>query len=187
VTVPVASSDANIGRVDKSSLTFTDADWFVDQTVTITSITTTGLNYSILIGPATSADADYKDLTAPDVTVTIEGNESGSSGCFIATAAYGSPLAPYVRVLSKFRDHFLLTNGIGRLLVHFYYTHSPPMAEFIKKHDYLRAVVRLTLIPLVGAGWLALKIGLVSAAVLICFFVIGLAGLVRYVIFKQPS
>jgi hypothetical protein len=187
VTVPIASSDANIGRVDKSSLTFTDADWFVDQTVTITSITTSGVTYSILIGPATSADTDYSGLTAPDITVTITGTETGGSGCFIATAAYGSPLAPYVRVLSEFRDHFLITNRIGRLLVHYYYTHSPPMAKFIKKHDYLRAVVRLMLIPLVGAGWLALKIGLVSAVALICFFAMGLAGLVRYVIFKKPS
>jgi phosphoribosylformimino-5-aminoimidazole carboxamide ribonucleotide (ProFAR) isomerase len=187
VTVPVTSSDANIGRVDKSSLTFTDADWFVDQTVTITSITTSGVTYSIMIGPATSADTDYSGLTAPDVTVTITGTENGGSGCFIATAADGSPLAPYVRVLSKFRDHFLITNRIGRLLVHFYYTHSPPMANFIKKHDYLRAAVRLMLIPLVGAGWLALKIGLVSAVALICFFAMGLAGLVRYVIFKKPS
>jgi len=186
VTLPVASSDANIGRVDKSSLTFTNTDWFMDQTVTITNITNTGLTYNILLGPAISNDDAYNGLGAPDVTVTITENESGGS-CFIATAAFGSPLAPYVKILSKFRDHFLLTNGIGRRFVHFYYTQSPPMANFIKKHDYLRALVRLLLIPLVGAGWLALKIGFVSAVALICFFAIGLAGLVRYVSFKKPS
>jgi Beta-propeller repeat len=187
VTVPVSSSNSGIGTVDKSSLTFTDADWFVDQTVTITSRTSSGVTYSISIGPATSTDAGYNGLDAPDITVTITGNESGGSGCFIATAAYGSPLAPYVKVLSKFRDHFLLTNGIGRGLVHFYYTHSPPMANFIKKHDYLRAMVRLILIPLVATGWLALKIGLVSAMALIFFFALGLIGFTKYVMFKNSS
>jgi hypothetical protein len=185
VTLPVSSSDSHIGTVDKSSLTFTNADWFMDQTVTITSITSSGLTYSIVLGAATSTDTDYNGLDAPDVSVTITGNESGGSGCFIATAAYGSPLAPYVKVLSKFRDHFLLTNGIGRRLVHFYYTHSPTMANFIQKHDDLRAIVRLILIPLVGAGWLALKIGLVSAMALIFFFVIGLIGLARYVMLRS--
>jgi Beta-propeller repeat len=183
VTLPVSSSDSNIGTVDKSSLTFTNADWFVEQTVTITSVTNDGL--SILLGAATSADADYNGLDAQDVTVTITGNASGGSGCFIATAAYGSSLAPYVKVLSQFRDRFLLTNGIGRRFVHFYYTHSPPMADFIQKHDNLRAMVRLLLIPLVGAGWLALKIGLVSAMALIFFFGIGLIGLAIHVRFRS--
>ncbi|MEJ2657501.1 MAG: hypothetical protein P8012_09935, partial [Desulfobacterales bacterium] len=184
VTLPVSSSDANIGTVDKSSLTFTDMNWFVDQTVTVTSVTDNGLPYSIRLGPAISADADYNGLNAPDVTVTIVGNESGGSGCFIATAAYGSPLAPYVRILSQFRDHFLLTNRTGMRLVQFYYAYSPPMANFIKKHGYLRAMVRLILIPFVGVSWLALKIGIVSTMVLILFLGIGLIGLVRWVTFK---
>jgi hypothetical protein len=186
VTLSVSSSDSTIGTVNKSSLTFTTADWFVDQTVTITSASDTSQRYSILLGAASSTDADYNGFDPADVTVENVGNDSGGSGsCFIATAAYGSPLALYVKVLSKFRDQFLLTNGIGRHFVHFYYTHSPPMANFIKKHDYLRAIVRLILIPLVGISWLALNIGLVSAMALIFFFGIGLIGIFRYVRFKH--
>jgi len=41
-------------------------------------------------------------------------NEEESEHCFIATAAYGSPLEPHVSLLRNFRDHFLLSNTVGK-------------------------------------------------------------------------
>jgi hypothetical protein len=185
VTFSVSSSNSALGTVNPSSLTFTDANWFVDQTVTVTSVANISQTYSIQLGAAISADADYNGLNPSDVTVTHAGNDSGGSGgCFIATAAHGSPLAKHVKVLRKFRDHFLLTSRIGKRFVCFYNTHSPPMADFIKKHDRLQMVVRLILIPLVGIGWLALKIGMVFTMALILFLGTGLIGLVRWVTLK---
>ena len=84
---------------------------------------------------------------------------SSGGGCFIATAAYGSPMEQHVKVLSQFRDHFLLTNLVGRAFVDLYYTYSPTVAEFTANHDTLRAVVRWSLLPLVGLSWVALKLG----------------------------
>lgn len=76
---------------------------------------------------------------------------SGKGGCFIATAAYGSYLDPHVKVLRDFRDTYLLTNSIGKVFVEFYYTYSPPVAEVIRKHEFLRIVVRIILTPIVYA------------------------------------
>ena len=79
------------------------------------------------------------------------GGGGGGGGCFIATAAYGSYLHPKVQLLRDFRDHYLLTNGPGRAFVALYYRLSPPLADFISRHDTLRLVTRFLLTPLVLA------------------------------------
>jgi len=84
---------------------------------------------------------------------------SGGASCFIATAAFGSPVEPHVKVLREFRDHTLLTNRVGRAFVDLYYTYSPPLADIIAKHDSLRMIVRWSLIPIVAVSWTTLQIG----------------------------
>ena len=69
--------------------------------------------------------------------------------CFIATAAYGTPMAEEIGILRRFRDEYLLTNPLGQALTDFYYRVSPPMAEFITEHPALKPIVRVGLMPAV--------------------------------------
>jgi len=71
------------------------------------------------------------------------------SGCFIATAAYGSYLDSHVMALRNFRDNVLLTNALGSKIVDWYYKTSPPIAAYISRHDNLRSLTRWALTPLV--------------------------------------
>lgn len=66
--------------------------------------------------------------------------------CFIATAAYGTETASQLDVLRDFRDQVLLENTLGSRFVEAYYKVSPPVAAFIAKNDFLRAVVREVII-----------------------------------------
>jgi hypothetical protein len=84
------------------------------------------------------------------VTYDFEPGASGSSACFIATAAYGTPLAEEIEVLRQFRDEYLLTNPLGRLFVSVYYRSSPPLADFIDDHPALKPMVRTGLSPVVA-------------------------------------
>jgi hypothetical protein len=84
--------------------------------------------------------------------------------------------------LREFRDRFLLANTVGKAFVNIYYACSPPIADFIAKHDNLRAVVRLSLLPIVGMSWVALTIGpeySLALMLLLCSVWIGFVGFRR--------
>lgn len=69
--------------------------------------------------------------------------------CFIATAAYGSPLAPQLDELRWFRDQVLDKFYFGRLAVKTYYEYSPKLAEKLKQSDIGQRAVRWALTPVV--------------------------------------
>ena len=77
---------------------------------------------------------------------------AGSHGCFVATAAFGTPFARQIDTLRAFRDFTLKRNAAGSAFVRFYERHSPALARFIQGKPALRSLVRLCLAP---AVWLS--------------------------------
>ena len=103
-----------------------------------------------------TATANVVEGTPAPTTSSSSGGGGGGGGCFIATAAYGSPLAREVDILRHFRDQFLLPSYIGRLFVQGYYATSPPLADFIAQHPGLKQGVRVVLWPIVKMANLTL-------------------------------
>jgi len=73
-------------------------------------------------------------------------------GCLIATATYGSELAPQVQQLRELRDGKLLQTSSGlafmELFNQFYYSFSPYIADLERENPIFKEVVRLTITPL---------------------------------------
>ena len=118
-------------------------------------------------------------VESPDPPPPQSGDGGGS--CFIATAAFGSPLAKEVQILRHFRDQFLLPYQAGQLLVRGYYFSSPPLAAFIEQHPVLKGAVRVALWPMVWWAHLTLTspnlaIGVLLGGLLvsICFLYVAI-------------
>jgi len=84
----------------------------------------------------------------------------GGSGCFIATAAFGSPVEKNVELLKEFRDKILLPTAPGKKFVKAYYRYSPPIADFIREHEIVKLIVRMLLYPLIGISFFLVKLSL---------------------------
>ena len=74
------------------------------------------------------------------------------SGCFIATAAYGSPLAAEIESLRKVRDALRPRSAVFAIGADVYYQAGPAGADLLAKSDVARAVVRRLLDPVVSVG-----------------------------------
>ena len=76
-------------------------------------------------------------------------------GCLIATASYGSELAPQVQLLREIRDNTVLQTQSGTSFMngfnHFYYSFSPTIADYERESPILKEAVKLTLTPLLAS------------------------------------
>ena len=73
-------------------------------------------------------------------------------GCLIATASYGSELAPQVQQLRELRDNTVLQTESGSAFMvgfnQFYYSFSPMIADYERENPAFKEAVKLTLTPL---------------------------------------
>jgi len=113
--------------------------------------------------------SDFSDPDTGYVRAVIDGEDGKKNGCFIATAAYGSPLHPNLDILRDFRDRYLMYSKLGRKLIDLYYEYSPFAADFIAKHKVLRVAVRINLLPLVVFSYSMLHFGPTITAFMLAF------------------
>ncbi|MDP6115548.1 MAG: M36 family metallopeptidase [Planctomycetota bacterium] len=98
----------------------------------------------------TNSETATQDTGAtPGTPGEVTGAQGGSSGCFIATAAYGSPLQPELDKLRRFRDGRLVPAKMGDAFTRTYYANSPNLARRIRGSSLVRALSRKCLTPAV--------------------------------------
>lgn len=142
------------------------------------------------IGADGGPDGVVLDITA--ICTVDNGTVGGNGGsgtdpvpgglfhtCFIATAAYGTPMAEQVKILCLFRDEYLLTNSLGSRFVDFYYKYSPPIAGYIAQNEFLRKLVRICLWPFITLSLFMLEFSLLEKIGILIVLLLMSRGLVK--------
>ena len=85
---------------------------------------------------------------------TSNGSQSGG-GCLIATAAFGSEMAPQVQFLREIRDNIVLQTESGTSFMtafnQFYYSFSPTIADYERENPVFKEAVKLAITPLLAS------------------------------------
>jgi hypothetical protein len=108
----------------------------------------------VISGAPSAAESQVFTVEVRDALDDTDSRELSitTTGCFIATAAFGTPMAEEIEALRAFRDRILLAHEAGEAFVRLYYRAGPPVAEFIQDKECAKAIVRAGLRPLV---WLS--------------------------------
>ena len=96
-------------------------------------------------------------ITAIDISKEPEQTQQQSKGggCLIATAAFGSEMAPQVQFLRELRDNTVLQTESGTSFMtgfnQFYYSFSPTIADYERENPAFKEAVKITLTPLLSS------------------------------------
>jgi len=92
-----------------------------------------------------------RDMEETISTESVPGEENGG-GCLIATATFGSELAPQVQMLREIRDNTVLNTASGTSFMvgfnQFYYSFSPAIADLERENEMFKETVKLAITPL---------------------------------------
>jgi hypothetical protein len=114
------------------------------------------------IPPQESFETEIKDeqfktgldeVRGETVVATQESEEGG--GCLIATATYGSELAPQVQQLRELRDNQLLNTESGTAFMKtfndIYYSFSPIIADYERENPLFKEAVKIAITPMISS------------------------------------
>lgn len=106
------------------------------------------VSFVIVVGEANA----QPDNQIPE---TSEPSDDNGGGCLIATATYGSELAPQVQQLRELRDNKILQTESGKSFMNsfneFYYSFSPTIADFERENPIFKEGMKLTLTPMIAS------------------------------------
>ncbi|MDC4212505.1 MAG: peptidylprolyl isomerase [Candidatus Nitrosopumilus limneticus] len=94
-----------------------------------------------------------EEQVVEETVVATQESEENGGGCLIATATYGSELAPQVQLLREIRDNSLLQTESGSAFMgtfnDIYYTFSPTIADYERESPIFKEAVKLTITPMI--------------------------------------
>ena len=141
--------DKKYGKSDKFSIYIQDAlvgnQPQCDSPITLVNV----------VGRAEKLTYSIKYCKAGELGELTLSSSMGGGGCLIATAAFGSEMAPQVQFLRELRDNTVLQTESGTSFMagfnQFYYSFSPTIADYERENPTFKEAVKITLTPLLAS------------------------------------
>jgi len=113
---------------------------------------------SFLITSYAESDKNSQITNPEDKVIVLDDksfNETEKGGCLIATATFGTEMAPQVQFLREIRDNIVLQTESGTSFMtafnQFYYSFSPTIADYERENPIFKEAVKLALTPLLAS------------------------------------
>lgn len=174
LTYEVFWSTSSIGETpgsDVSSATTSSLSYEIDDDTVVN-----GETYYVRVKAIDSADNDSAlsdEMSVEPVPTTdfweaykAAGGTDPGGFCFIATAAYGSPMGAELDLLRAFRDQILWPTALGRAFVRSYYDWGRHAAAWIAPRPWAKSLVKIALQPLILVAALTTTLGGLETALL---------------------
>ena len=153
VTISVSNGDVAtvLGETTSGEFTIYHDDYdFMDGTMLIAN----HIN-DYTLKEWTDVSTFSKNVSTESVKETTSVKSGNGGGCLIATATYGSELAPQVQQLRELRDNTLLNTESGSAFMstfnNVYYSFSPVIADMEREHPMFKEAVKLSLTPMLSS------------------------------------
>lgn len=154
------TSTSTVYLTSLTTTTTTDTSTTIYPTVTLTSmnasyLTSTTFSPTITVTYIQTSVAPATSTATSMITTSVTTTTTAAitRPCVIASAAYGSELAPQVQFLREFRDGTVMSTFAGsqfmRVFNSFYYSFSPAVAQATLGHHVLKTAVRTAIYPLI--------------------------------------
>ena len=99
-------------------------------------------------------DPNYQEILVQSEETIAESESPGGGGCLIATASYGTELAPQVQFLREIRDNTVMSTESGAAFMtgfnQLYYSFSPTIADLEREHPLFQETVRVIITPMIS-------------------------------------
>ena len=122
--------------------------------ILFTPITPETVSFDIVVGEASAQPINPIEQVVEETVVATQESEENGGGCLIATATYGTELAPQVQLLREIRDNSLLQTESGTSFMStfndIYYTFSPTIADYERENPYFKEAVKLAITPMIS-------------------------------------
>ena len=122
--------------------------------ILFTPITPETVSFDIIVGESSAQPINPIDQIVEETVVATQESEEQGGGCLIATATYGTELAPQVQLLREIRDNNLLNTESGSAFMktfnEFYYSFSPTIADYERENPVFKEAVKIAIAPMIS-------------------------------------